>query len=87
MTTCHRCERPLPRGSLFFRFALALEGEAEVIDAPQALPDDPDALVRALEDADADELEAQVHEELAGALCPGCRRELRAFLRVGRPLQ
>lgn len=87
MKTCRRCERQLPRGALHFRFALALEGEAEVIDAPGAIPADPQALLHELETADPDELEAQVHEELTGLLCTACRNALRDFLHVGRQLQ
>lgn len=84
---CRRCERELPRGALHYRFALALEGEAEAIDASAVLVADPQALLRELEAADPDDLEAQVHEDIGGVLCPACRAELRAFLHVGRRLQ
>lgn len=84
---CQRCERPIARGEPHFRFALALQGEAEVIDAAAAIPDDPAALLRLLEEADPDELEAGVHEEHAGVLCNSCRTELRVFLGLTRRLQ
>ncbi|MBL8922848.1 MAG: hypothetical protein JNJ54_28630 [Myxococcaceae bacterium] len=87
MRACRRCERELPRGALHFRFVLALEGEAEVIDAPAVLAADPEALLRELEAVEPDELEAQIHEDISGVLCPACRAALRAFLHVARPLQ
>lgn len=83
---CLHCERALPVGAPYFRVALALQGESEVL-APADGPADPHALLRQLEHLDADELEAGVHEEVTGPLCPRCRAELRAFFHRGRSVQ
>jgi hypothetical protein len=77
--TCAHCERTLAPGELWYRFALALQGEAEVLDL--AFPsDEPEDLLAQVEALDAGELEAQVHEELSGVLCAACRQRLRTFL-------
>jgi hypothetical protein len=76
---CAHCERTLPQGEVWYRFALALQGEAEVLDSGRG-GDEPEDLLAQLEALDPTELEAQVHEELGGVLCSGCRRELRTFL-------
>jgi hypothetical protein len=77
--TCAHCERVLAPHETWYRFALALQGEAEVLEA-RGVADEPEDLLAQLEALDAQELEAQVHEELSGALCAACRNELRAFL-------
>lgn len=76
---CAHCERTLAPGEVWYRFALALEGEADVLDGGRGA-DEPEDLLAQLEALDASELEAQVHEELSGVLCSACRRELRTFL-------
>ncbi|GMU63612.1 MAG: hypothetical protein AMXMBFR34_53750 [Myxococcaceae bacterium] len=76
--SCSGCGQVLPPTRLHFRFALEVEGEQQALnsgplgDSPEALAE----LVRTLESADAAELEAQVHFEASGVLCPRCRRRL-----------
>ncbi|MEW5740303.1 MAG: hypothetical protein AB1938_15325 [Myxococcota bacterium] len=76
--SCSGCGAVLSPTRLHYRFALEVEGEQQVLDggplgeSPQALAD----LVRALESSDAAELEAQVHFEASGVLCPRCRGRL-----------
>lgn len=76
--TCSGCGTDLPATALHYRFALALEGEQQAVDEAPA-QDTRETLARlfaALEAADAAELEAQVHFEASGVLCPACRRRL-----------
>jgi hypothetical protein len=77
--TCAHCERPIAPTETWYRFALVLQGEAEVLD-PTGAADEPEDLLAQLEAFDPAELEAQVHEEQSGVLCAACRAELRAFL-------
>lgn len=76
--TCSGCGQALPPHALHFRFALELEGEQEALDAaPGEHPKEAlAALFQTLEHADEAELEAQVHFEASGLLCPRCRRRL-----------
>lgn len=76
MARCDHCERELD--GPYFRFALALQGEVDSLGAAGTSDDFP-ALLAQLEGLDEATLEAQVHEELTGVLCPACRRDLRAF--------
>ena len=78
--TCAHCERPIAPTETWYRFALVLQGEAEVLDPTPGAADEPEDLLAQLEALDSAELEAQVHEEQSGVLCAACRAELRAFL-------
>ncbi len=80
--TCLHCERELPNGAPHFRVAVALQGESEVLAPTDGGSTDPAELLKQLEHLDEAELEAGVHEELGGVLCPSCRAELRAFFGV-----
>ncbi|MCY1031460.1 hypothetical protein OV207_08335 [Corallococcus sp. BB11-1] len=77
--TCAACQRVLAAHEVYFRFSLVLEGEQDVLDAPdEADGGHGDALaelVQRLEAGpeDADELEAQVHWERSGVACSECR--------------
>lgn len=84
---CLHCDRSLPTGAPHFRVALALQGESEVLAPVDGGAADPVELLKQLEHLDEDELEAGVHEELTGVLCPECRAELRAFFALPRRLQ
>ncbi len=63
----------------YYRFALAIEGEQDIIDTGR---DDLEATVAQLEAGpdDPTEWEAQVHLERSGIICGGCRARLLAFL-------
>jgi hypothetical protein len=76
--TCTGCGQSLPPTALHYRFALALEGEQQALDGPppERAKEALTALFHALEQADERELEAQVHFEASGVLCPRCRRRL-----------
>jgi hypothetical protein len=76
--TCSGCGQALSPTRLHFRFALEVEGDQQAVDdSPAESSQETLArLMRALETADAAELEAQVHFEASGVLCPGCRRRL-----------
>ncbi|MCA2976648.1 MAG: hypothetical protein INH41_22260 [Myxococcaceae bacterium] len=77
--TCAHCERRIAPHETWYRFALALQGEAEVLD-PGAIDTGVEAVLAQLDAFDAAELEAQVYEECSGVLCGACRGVLRAFL-------
>lgn len=79
--TCAACGEALPPAALHYRFALALEGEQRAVDgrAPSTRAE-LDDLMRELERSDPAELEAQVHFEASGVLCPRCRARLLDFL-------
>lgn len=85
--TCLHCERELSHGAPYFRVAVAVQGESDVIAPAAGGEADPAELLKQLEHLDEAELEAGVHEELGGVLCPSCRGELRAFFGVGRRVQ
>lgn len=77
---CRSCSRPVAANELYFRFALALEGELDVLDTGSPGADDPRYVIESMHDVSADEAEDGVHWETAGILCPSCRRELIAWL-------
>ncbi len=85
--TCLHCEREVPNGAPYFRVAVALQGESDVLAPADGGESDPAELLKQLEHLDEAELEAGVHEELGGVLCPSCRAALRAFFGVGRRVQ
>jgi hypothetical protein len=80
--SCSGCGQTLAPMGLHYRFALEVEGEQQALDdgplstAAESLAD----LLQTLEAADAAELEAQVHFEASGVLCPRCRSRLLALL-------
>lgn len=76
--SCSGCGEALAPTALHYRFALALEGEQRELEGPptEAAKEALTALFQTLEHADEHELEAQVHFEASGVLCPGCRRRL-----------
>ncbi|CAM3289171.1 hypothetical protein G4177_35000 [Corallococcus sp. ZKHCc1 1396] len=77
--TCAACQRVLAAHEVYYRFSLVLEGEQDVLDAPdEADGGRGDALaefVQRLESGaeDPSELEAQVHWEHSGIACAECR--------------
>lgn len=79
--TCAACGEALSPAALHYRFALELEGEQRALDgrAPSTRAE-LDVLMRELEDGDPAELEAQVHFEASGVLCPRCRGRLMDLL-------
>lgn len=85
--TCLHCEREVLNGAPYFRVAVALQGESDVLAPADGGESDPTALLKQLEHLDEAELEAGVSEELGGVLCASCRTELRAFFGVGRRVQ
>lgn len=78
LLTCSGCGQSLPPTRLHFRFALEVEGEQQAVDEhpSESSKETLARLMRVLETADAAELEAQVHFEASGVLCPACRRRL-----------
>lgn len=76
--TCTGCGQSLPATALHYRFALEIEGEQQALDGPppERAKEALTALFHTLEQADETELEAQVHFEASGLLCPRCRRRL-----------
>jgi hypothetical protein len=88
--TCATCGRRLAPGAPYYRFALVLEAEQDVLDPPQpegSAQDTEEALARLmkrLEDApeSPEELEAQVHWKHEGAVCPPCREAVVRMLAV-----
>lgn len=76
--TCSGCGQVLAPDRLHFRFALEVEGEQQAVDEhpTESSKETLARLLRTLETADAAELEAQVHFEASGVLCPACRRQL-----------
>lgn len=88
--TCATCGRPLAPGAPYYRFALVLEGEQDVLDPPELADSAEDTeqalarLMKRLEDApeSSEELEAQVHWTREGAVCPPCREVVVRLLTV-----
>lgn len=77
----------MPNGAPYFRVAVELQGESDVLAPANGGEADPAELLKQLEHLDEAELEAGVHEALGGVLCPSCRSELRAFFGVARRVQ
>ena len=80
---CASCERALEPGELYYRFAIALEGEQDVVDATGG--DARDELKAALSELehgpdDPTGWEDQVHWERSGVVCPACRERLVALV-------
>jgi hypothetical protein len=80
---CDACGRALPPSQVYFRFAVAIEGELDVLDTGHPDAADPRAILASMEDVSAEEAEGEVHWERSGALCGACRRQLLAFLGAG----
>ncbi len=79
---CASCERALEPGELHYRFAVALEGEQDVLDAGDGGPAALEAVLAQVERGPDDPTawDEQVHWERSGVLCPGCRARLVGFL-------
>jgi hypothetical protein len=77
---CRGCSRELPASKPYFRFALAVQGELDVLDTGEPGADDPRAVMESMGDVSAEDAEAEVHWETAGELCRACRQELIAWL-------
>lgn len=83
---CDACAEALKAGGLYFRFAIALQGEMDVLDAPSgdSLGTDPHAILAHMEaEADWERYETDVHWEREGVLCPACRRRLCDLIEPG----
>ena len=81
---CASCVRVLEPDELYYRFAIALEGEQDVVD-PTGAPagDELKAALAQLEAGDATQWEDQVHWERSGVICPACREQLVALVGGG----
>lgn len=76
---CSVCQRSLAQGELYYRFAIALEGEQDVVDTTGGdAAAELEAAVEALERGPEDPAhwEEQVHWERSGVVCPACRKRL-----------
>ena len=83
---CASCERALEPGELYYRFAVALEGEQDVVDLTGAdARDELKSVLSELERGpdDASSWEDQVHWERSGVVCPRCRERLVALVGGG----
>lgn len=82
---CVGCGRSLPPTAVYYRFAIAIEGELDVVDDGSPDAADPRAILERLErEVDPKAAEDEVHWEQSGVLCAACRAEVVARLR-GRP--
>ena len=74
---CHRCDRTLLGDNE--RWLVSVNVTADFEPDLGRMPDDPTAaiprLIAAFEGRDADDLEDEVHSELAFLLCARCRRQ------------
>jgi hypothetical protein len=73
---CDRCERSMAAGSSHYWMTLTLRSG---FDGWLPLPDEEESttsLINACDNLDADELEAQVNQELEFTLCPACRNHI-----------
>jgi hypothetical protein len=76
---CASCEQPIGAAEPYYRFALAIEGEQDVIDSTgESAHDELKAALKQLEEGPDDPTywEEQVHFERSGILCAGCRERL-----------
>ncbi len=80
---CDHCSRELPASRPYYRFALAIQGELDVLATGDATADDPHTIIASAHDVSAEDAEAEVHWEKAGVLCGACRRELLGWLGEG----
>jgi hypothetical protein len=79
--TCVSCARPLPPSALYFRFAIAVEGELDVLETDDPGGSDPrEILARMERESDPATAEDEVHWEASGVLCGGCRRRVMEML-------
>jgi len=76
---CASCERAIEPADLYYRFALAIEGEQDVIDTPGVELKEALAQLEAGPE-DPTHWEEQVHLERSGVICAGCRARLIAFV-------
>ena len=76
---CASCEQPIAPGDPYYRFAIAIEGEQDVIDSTgQGARDELKAALKQLEDGPDDPTywDEQVHFEHSGVVCAACRVRL-----------
>ena len=77
MRTCASCQRVIEPGELYYRFAVALEGEQDVVDPTGGdASDELKAVLSQVESGDPSQWEDQVHWERSGVVCPACRERL-----------
>lgn len=80
---CTSCERTLEPAEPYYRFAVAIEGEQDVVDTTGAgAGDELKAILTQLEQGpdDPGHWEDQVHWERSGVMCDTCRDRLIDFL-------
>lgn len=68
---------------MYYRFAVALEGELDALDSEGAGASGEGAaalLARLVAEGDFERYEDDVHWEASGVLCRGCRNRLEALL-------
>ena len=84
---CAACERPLGPGEVYYRFAVALEGELDAIAGAGAADDELASTIRKLEEGPDDpaQYDDEVHWERAGVLCGSCRVSLMAMFGSRKP--
>jgi hypothetical protein len=80
MRVCAACGDDLPITQVYFRFAVVVEGELDVLDdgAPDAA--NPQAIADRMESDDFGRYEDDVHWEANGVMCARCRAKLLALL-------
>lgn len=86
---CASCEQPIAPGVLYYRFAVAIEGEQDVIDTTgQSARGELKAALKQLEDGpdDPTHWEEQVHFERSGVVCAACRLRLVSLVGGSTPV-
>jgi len=73
---CGKCEKELPEGSIKYVLSIRLfadfDGHIESSEEEQKV-DDIEQLIDCLSKLDQEEIENEVHQEMAFLLCPDCR--------------
>ena len=85
---CAACDRSLGAGEVYYRFAVALEGELDALGAVGgSTREELAATITALEQGpeDPSRYEDEVHWERAGVLCASCRAALMTMLGGAKP--
>lgn len=75
---CTSCERTLEPSEPYYRFAVAIEGEQDVVATGGSAGDELTAILTQLEHGpdDPSHWEEQVHWERSGVMCDTCRDRL-----------
>jgi len=72
---CDRCGARIEPGDIRYLMRITLNvDDGGVITNPIG-DEEVDRIIKELQNADPDELEKQVHEELSYIICPRCRRD------------